>query len=149
MNTKRFLSLAALLMLASGSALAAGDAACLPTIEDPWVRAAPPGAASLAGYLVLRNGCDVPVEVVDVESLDFGMPMIHRTVEEGGVSRMRPAGKLVLAPGESLRFEPGGLHLMLMRPLKPLAEGDVARIRLVLADGRRVFAEYPVRRAGA
>ena len=96
-----------------------------------------------------RNGCEAPVEVVDVESLDFGMPMIHRTVEEGGVSRMRPAGKLVLAPGESLRFEPGGLHLMLMRPLKPLAEGDVARIRLVLAGGRRVFAEYPVRRAGA
>lgn len=146
MNAKRFLSLAGLLMLASGWARAGGD--CLPTVEDPWVRAAPPGAASLAGYLVLRNGCDAAVEVVDVESLDFGMPMIHRTVEEGGVSRMRPAGKLVLAPGESLRFEPGGLHLMLMRPLQPLAEGDVARIRLVLADGRRVFAEYRVRRAG-
>ena len=89
MNAKPFLSLAALLMLASGSALAAGDAACLPTVEDPWVRAAPPGAASLAGYLVLHNGCDAPVEVVEVESLDFGMPMVHRTVEEGGVSRTR------------------------------------------------------------
>jgi len=86
------------------------------------------------------------VIVVDVESLDFGMPMIHRTVEEGGVSRMRPAGRLEVPPGGELRFEPGGLHLMLMRPLRPLAEGDVARIRLVLADGRRLFAEYPVRR---
>lgn len=119
---------------------------CVPVIESPWVRAAPPGAASLAGYLVLRNPCAAPVEVADVESKDFGMPMIHRTVIEGGVSRMRPAGKLVVAPGESLRFEPGGLHLMLMRPLQPLAEGDVARVRLVLADGRRVFAEFPVRR---
>lgn len=139
-----------LLMLASAfPALAAqpdADAGCRPVIESPWVRAAPPGAASLAGYLVLRNPCDAPVEVVDVESLDFGMPMIHRTVEEGGVSRMRPAGRLVLAPGESLRFEPGGLHLMLMRPLRPLSEGDVARVRLVLADGRRLFAEFPVRR---
>ncbi|HEU0153323.1 MAG TPA: copper chaperone PCu(A)C [Arenimonas sp.] len=115
-------------------------------IESPWVRAAPPGAASLAGYLVLRNRCAAPVEVADVESMDFGMPMIHRTVVEDGVSRMRPAGKLVVAPGGSLRFEPGGLHLMLMRPLQPLAEGDVARIRLVLADGRRVFATFPVRR---
>ena len=139
-----------LLMLASAfPALAAqpdADPGCQPVIESPWVRAAPPGAASLAGYLVLRNPCATAVEVADVESKDFGMPMIHRTVVEDGVSRMRPAGKLVVAPGESLRFEPGGLHLMLMRPLQPLAEGDVARVRLVLADGRRVFAEFPVRR---
>lgn len=139
-----------LLMLASAwfaaPVAAAEVGACRPTIEKPWVRAAPPGAASLAAYLVLRNDCPGPVEVVDVESLDFGMPMIHRTVEEGGVSRMRPAGKMRLAPGESLVFEPGGLHLMLMRPLRPLAEGDTARVRLVLADGRKLFAEFPVRR---
>ena len=59
---------------------------------------------------------------------------------------MREAGPLALAPGATLRFEPGGLHLMLMRPLRPLAAGDVARLRLVLADGRRVYAEFPVRR---
>ncbi|HEX5693861.1 MAG TPA: copper chaperone PCu(A)C [Arenimonas sp.] len=153
MNARHFLTGLIPLMLASASfataaAAPASDQArvCLPTIEKPWVRAAPPGAASLAAYLVLRNGCAAPVEVVDVESLDFGMPMIHRTVEEGGMSRMRPAGRMRLAPGESLGFEPGGLHLMLMRPLRPMAEGDLARVRLVLADGRRVFAEFPVRR---
>lgn len=134
------------LCLALSSSAAVGADACLPVVERPWVRAAPPGAASLAGYLALRNPCDAPVEVVGVESADFGMPMIHRTAEEGGMSRMRPAGRMVLAPGEVLRFEPGGLHLMLMRPLRPLAEGDVAGVRLVLADGRRVYAEYPVRR---
>lgn len=128
------------------SAAVGAEKACAPVIESPWVRAAPPGAASLAGYLVLRNPCASAVEVADVESKDFGMPMIHRTVIENGVSRMRSAGKLVVAPGEALRFEPGGLHLMLMRPLRPLAEGDVARVRLVLADGRRVYAEFPVRR---
>lgn len=132
--------------LALCSSAAIGAEACRPVVDRPWVRAAPPGAASLAGYLVLRNPCDAPVEVVGVESKDFGIPMIHRTVDEGGVSRMRPAGRMVLAPGEVLRFEPGGLHLMLMRPLRPLAEGDVAGVRLVLADGRRLYAEYPVRR---
>lgn len=135
-----------LTLVLSASAAVGAPATCAPVIESPWVRAAPPGAASLAGYLVLRNPCAAPVEVADVESKDFGMPMIHRTVIEDGVSRMRPAGKLVVAPGESLRFEPGGLHLMLMRPLGPLAEGDVAHVRLVLADGRRVYAEFPVRR---
>ena len=79
---------------------------------------------------------DAPVTVVDVESLDFGMPMIHRTVEEGGVSRMRPAGKLEIPPGGELRFEPGGLHLMLMRPLRPLAEGDVVDDERLHASSR-------------
>ena len=135
-----------LALLPASAAVAAADD-CLPVVEQQWVRAAPPGAKTLAGYLLLRNPCETPVVVVDVESLDFGMPMIHRTVEEGGMSRMREAGRLELPPGGELRFEPGGLHLMLMRPLRPLAEGDVARVRLVLEDGRRVFAEYPVRRA--
>lgn len=136
------------LMLALSSSAAVGaEPACAPVIENAWVRAAPPGARTLAGYLVLCNPCATAVEVVDVESLDFGMPMIHRTELVDGVSRMRPAGKLAVPAGGELRFEPNGLHLMLMKPLRPLAEGDSARLRLVLADGRRLYAEVPVRRA--
>lgn len=136
-----------LCLLLSASAAVGAAPACSPVIEQAWVRAAPPGARSLAGYLVLRNPCAVAVEVVDVESLDFGMPMIHRTEQVDGVSRMRPAGRLRVAAGAELRFEPNGLHLMLMKPLRPLAEGDTARLRLVLADGRRLYAEVPVRRS--
>jgi copper(I)-binding protein len=135
-----------LILALPASAAVGAETTCRPVIEQAWVRAAPPGAGTLAAYLVLRNPCAETVVVTDVESLDFGMPMIHRTEEVDGVSRMREAGDLSLAPGASLRFEPGGLHLMLMRPLRTLKEGDSARIRLVLADGRRVFAEFPVRR---
>ncbi len=144
MNVSRLLLGFALAGFAS--AAVGAEAACAPVIEKPWVRAAPPGAASLAGYLVLRNPCGAAIEVSDVESRDFGMPMMHRTEVVDGVSRMRPAGKLVVPPGGELRFEPGGLHLMLMKPRRPLAEGDQASVRLVLADGRRVFAVFPVRR---
>lgn len=135
-----------LFLLGNASAAVGAETTCAPGIESPWVRAAPPGAATLAGYLVLRNGCDAPVVVVDIESLDFGMPMIHRTEEVDGVSRMRPAGRLEVLPGDALVFEPGGLHLMLMKPLRPLPEGSTVRLRLVLEDGRRVFASVPVRR---
>lgn len=144
MNASRLLLGFALAGFAS-AAVGAGEA-CAPVIEKPWVRAAPPGAASLAGYLVLRNPCKAAVEVSGVESRDFAMPMIHRSEVVDGVSRMRPAGKLVVPPGGTLRFEPGGLHLMLMKPHRPLPEGSEAGVRLVLADGRRVFATFPVRR---
>lgn len=144
MNASR-LFLGLILALPASAAVGA-QTPCQPVIGQPWVRAAPPGAGTLAAYLVLRNPCRETIVVTDVESLDFAMPMIHRTEDVEGVSRMREAGELQLAPGDELRFQPGGLHLMLMRPLRPLKEGDSVRIRLVLADGRRVFAEFPVRR---
>ncbi len=144
MNVLRLVLGLALACSASASVLAADD--CAPVIEKPWVRAAPPGATTLAGYLVLRNPCSAAVVVTDVESRDFGMPMIHRSEVVEGVSRMRHVGELTLAPGESLVFAPGGLHLMLMKPQRALAEGDEVGVRLVLADGRRVFALFPVRR---
>ena len=59
---------------------------------------------------------------------------------------MRHAGDLVVPAGGELRFAPGGLHLMLMRPGRDFAEGDTVRIALVLADGRTLEAEFPVRR---
>ena len=100
----------------------------------------------LAGYVTVRNPCSTPVVVSGVESKDFADAMIHRTVVEGGVSRMRAAGRLAIAPGAQLRFEPGGVHLMVMRPLRELKEGKRAGIRLLLEDGRKLYAEYEIRR---
>lgn len=100
----------------------------------------------MAGYLTLRNDCAKPVVLSGVESLDFGEAMIHETIVQNGVSRMRHAGELVLPAKSTLVFEPGGRHLMLMRPLRALPTGSRARIRLILGDGRKLFAEYEVRR---
>lgn len=135
------------LILAAAASAAVGAEPCAPVIEQAWVRAAPPGATALAGYLVLRNDCDAPVTVTGVESLDFDLPMIHRSEDQGGMSHMQAAGPLDVPAQGELRFVPGGLHLMLMAPKRAFTEGDVARIRLVLSDGRRLYAEYPIRRA--
>ena len=59
---------------------------------------------------------------------------------------MRDPGVLEIKSGASLKFEAGGLHIMLMQPLRPLKEGDKAGVRLVLADGRRVFSEFPIQK---
>lgn len=100
----------------------------------------------LAGYATVKNECAKPIVIVGVESMDFADAMIHRTVVENGVSRMRPAESLQVPAKGKLQFAPGGTHLMLMRPGRALSAGAKARIRLILADGRRVFAEYEVRR---
>lgn len=133
-----------LCLLASVEVMAASD--CRPTVEQAWVRAAPPGATMFAGYATVKNPCPTAIAVVGVESMDFGAAMIHRTTVEGGVSRMRTADHLPVPARAELKFAPGGFHLMLMQPLRALPEGSRARIRLLLADGRKLFAEYPVQR---
>lgn len=133
-----------LCLLASAGVMAAPE--CMPTIEQAWVRAAPPGAKMLAGYATVKNPCAKPAVIIGVESMDFGAAMIHQTIVENGVSKMRPADRLPVPAKAELKFAPGGTHLMLMQPLKALPEGSRARVRLLLADGRKLFAEYPVQR---
>ena len=85
-------------------------------MDAAWVRAAPPGAVSLAGYMTLHNDGKIPMRFSWAQSDQFGMVELQRTQVVDGVSTMRPAGDQTIAPGDSLRFEPGGLHLMLMQP---------------------------------
>jgi len=137
---------AACVALALVPALAGAAPACLPTVEGAWIRTPPPGAAMLAGYAVVRNDCSAPITLVGAESTQFHMVSIHRTVEEGGMSRMRPAGDITVAAGASTEFAPGGAHLMLMHPAQAIADGETVAIDLLLADGRRITARFVVRR---
>ena len=113
-------------------------------VERPWVRAAPPGAGMLAGYMVVRNAGKAPVRLVSAQSPDFGAVELHRTAVVNGISTMRPAGELTIAPGVSLNIETGGLHLMLMQPKRELKAGDSVRLRLHFGDGTALTVDAPV-----
>ena len=107
-------------------------------VESAWVRAAPPGAMMLSAYMILRNGGRTPVRFESAQSDGFGMVELHRSLVVSGVSKMRPAGAQTIPPGGSLQFEPGGLHLMLMRPQRELKIGDTVRFHLHFDDGEVV-----------
>jgi periplasmic copper chaperone A len=130
----------ALLFAVSLPALAGGGAA----VSDAWLRYIPGGAPS-AGYFTLTNRGDRPLSLVGAECSDFGMVMIHRTIERGGISTMRPVHELTVAPGKSVEFAPGGYHLMLMRPKHPLRPGGRLPVTLRFGDGSRLAAEFVVK----
>jgi len=138
---KRFLSLALFI---------AAAATCLPalaggaTVSDPWLRYLPGGVPS-AGYFKLTNAGDKPLTLVGAECGDFGKVMMHRTIERGGISTMRPVHEISLQPGKSVSFAPGGYHLMLIRPRHPLRPGGRLPVRLRFADGSTLTAEFLVK----
>ena len=72
------------------------------------------------------------------------MVMMHRTIERGGISTMRPVHELAVAAGKSIEFAPGGYHLMLMRPKHALRPGGRLPITLRFADGSSLAVEFLV-----
>jgi copper(I)-binding protein len=69
-----------------------------------------------AGYLTLSNNSAQAITITHVTSNEYASVEMHESVIEDGVARMYPLRDLTLPAGKSVTFEPGGKHLMLMRP---------------------------------
>jgi len=147
MNASRLLLGLALLSPASaGVALAAAPAACLPMVEKAWIRAAPPTATALAGYATIRNDCGRPLVLTGAKSPDFVIAQVHETKLVDGSMQMRHAKRTTLPAEASFQLAPGGSHLMLMHPRRLLPEGKVVHVELLLEDGRKIPADFTVRK---
>ncbi|HMB56061.1 MAG TPA: copper chaperone PCu(A)C [Arenimonas sp.] len=144
MNAKRFLS--GFLLLALSSSVMASVPTCTPVIEKAWIRSAAPGSMMLAGYGIVNNACPQAITIKAVSSADFASAMMHETLIEGGISKMRHVAALPVAAHASVAFAPSGRHLMLMQPKHPLKEGDKVRLKLSLTDGREIAADFVVRK---
>lgn len=132
-------------VFAAGAAHADGRLA----VHDAWIRAMPPGATMAAGYATLSNDGDAPVTILTAQSDTFRNVTLHETLVSGGVSKMREVHRLVVAPGATIKLEPGGRHLMLMSPRHDIAAGDKVGITFLLRDGQRVDTYFDVTAADA
>jgi copper(I)-binding protein len=144
----RILRAGAVLALAFAGVFAtsiAFAADCLPKVEGAWIRMPPAGLPMMAGYARISNPCRGPLAIVAAHSAAFADTSLHETRVEGGMSRMRATPALRLAPGGSAVLEPGGFHLMLMNPVKPLHAGERVAIEFTLEDGRRFSAPFEAR----
>jgi copper(I)-binding protein len=126
------------------AAMNAGAAGRL-VVEHAWIRTAPPSALMLAGYATLRNDGDATLTISGAEGADFADVQLHMTVLEGGVERMRPTGKIDIAPGKSVDFAPGGKHFMLVRPKREMPAAAKVKIHISTTGGEGASADFVVR----
>lgn len=115
------------LVLALGATIASAETL---TARDGWIRPAPPVAQVRAGYLVIENPGDAEVVLTEAASPDFGAIEIHTMYDDQGTMRMRRVTELRVPAKGQVELKPGGLHLMMFRPKRVLAEGDVVEVRL-------------------
>lgn len=98
--------------------------------RDGWIRPAPPVAKVRAGYLVIENRGEAELVIDQVDSADFGAIEIHEMIDDRGTMRMRRVAALHVPAKGEVALRPGGLHLMMFRPMRELAAGDSVKIRL-------------------
>jgi cytochrome oxidase Cu insertion factor (SCO1/SenC/PrrC family) len=68
---------------------------------------------------------------------------MHETVSDGEMMSMRQVERIAVAPGATVRLQPGGAHLMLIDA--EVKEGDVVPLRLAFDDGSVVTVDAKVK----
>jgi hypothetical protein len=96
-----------------------------------------PGAA----YFVVTNKGEKAVSLTGVSIDGAKKAEIHRTDGDS----MASVEQIAMAPGASVRFEPGGLHVMVFDLDPGLPERASTNLTLIFADGDRVTAPIKIR----
>ena len=119
-------------------------------IEHPWARATPPRAGVAGAYMVIDNDGAAPDRLIGASTPAAREVQVHTMSMDNGVMRMRqlPDG-LELPAGGTVRLEPGGYHLMLIDPVKPLVKGGRVPLTLKFEKTGSVDIELSVDAMGA
>ena len=115
-------------------------------IHEAWIKDLPAVVPVRAGYMTIVNRQAQKVIIESLVSESFARIEIHQTVEDNGLMSMRPVELLTIEPGETLKLAPGGMHLMMMNPLKPLKPGNKIAVTISYNDQSTQTIELIVRK---
>lgn len=105
--------------------------------ESPWLRLPAVAGRPASGYFTLHGGA-APTDLVSV-SVDRAIRTeMHRSMTTGGAMTMQPVRDLPLPAHGTIRFAPGGLHLMIFGLDPAMKKGDAALLTFTFADGSRM-----------
>lgn len=123
------------------AALAAPDGL---KVSDAWVRFAPPVLKTHGGYFTLTNSGAEPQELIAATSTAYDRVELHESRVANGVATMQRLESIEVPAGGKVEFMPGGLHLMLIGPKAPLAEGASVPLTLSFRSGAEIAVEAKV-----
>lgn len=115
-------------------------------VDDPYVRAVPPGQPNSAAFMVLKNTSNKATAVVNAKSDVSKVVELHTHTHENGMMKMRRIPQIDLAANSDTQLKPGGLHVMLIGLKQDLKVGQKVDIELEFADGSKTAISAPVRK---
>jgi copper(I)-binding protein len=119
-------------------------------IDGAWARATPPGGKVGGVFVTLINTGDTPDRLVSASSAVAGRVELHTHIKDGDVMRMREVeGGIALPASETVKLQPGGLHIMLLGLNQGLTAGSRFPLTLTFEKAGSVQVEVPVEAMGS
>lgn len=122
---------AALMIVCAVLATACSDTDAPLVATDISIARPLPGTRMTAGYLTLTNNTSEQITITEVTSPEFHAVQMHESVIADGIVRMRALDEVTIPPGDSVDFEPGARHLML---IQPTGETDNVTLKFIAGE---------------
>lgn len=129
--------------------LSPGMAADALSFSQTMIPQAPPGAQVMAGFMQITNNSEQDIDIIAVSSPQFESVEMHLSKDIDGIARMLPQQKLSIKAGQQLVLKPGSYHLMLIKPLKALNDGDTVELTVSLSTQQNQTLLVPVSKSRA
>jgi len=133
-------------VVVAAMAMAAPALASDVQVNDAWFRSLP-AKVPAGGYFVLHNSGAQEISLTGAQSPACSMLMLHRSTESGGMSSMEDVASVPVAAGETVKFAPGGYHLMCMNPTPAMKPGNSVPVTFKFSDGSKAVVNFAVRNA--
>ena len=146
MSHFKYFTLIGLFLAAFCQSVAAASLADGVRVDDPYVRAVPPGQPNSASFMVLHNTGEKGGALTGASSPVAEVVELHTHTMEDGMMRMRKVEKIDLPAGEVVKLQPGGLHVMLIGLKQKLIPDEKVQLTLIFEDGSSKQVEAPVRK---
>jgi len=117
------------------------------TVQNAWIREAPPTIKVMAGYLDIENSSDKDLILLAAESDEYERIEFHQSQIENGVAKMHQQDEIIIARNSTFSFTPGGFHLMMFNPSSPMREGKPTSIKLIFKNGKTHTFDTIVKRS--
>lgn len=114
-------------------------------ISEAWAPAGLGKQKIGAAYFTIRNHGEAPDRLLAIELPAGGTAMLHESLMQDGVMRMRPVETPEIPAKGELMLRPGGLHVMLTDLPSPLIAGERLRLRLQFAVAGETEIEAEVK----
>ncbi|GKT12190.1 MAG: periplasmic copper chaperone A [Thiomicrorhabdus sp.] len=115
------------------------------TVSDPYAREVPPGAHASASFMTLNNRSDHAIKLVQADSTVAAAVELHTHTNDNGMMRMRQVQFFTIPANGQSQLKPGGNHIMLIKPHKPLKAGQTVSLQLQFEDGSTKQVDMPVK----